>query len=157
MREWLIDGFRYDLWANRRWAPVAAGTLEEVGWPDSSDEIPTEPKARMADTFAHILWGQRIWLERLGVEVCAEGLGWLDALHERWISTLSERDPAERIEYRNTKGVPFNRPIGDIAWHMINHGTYHRGQLREIADCAGLDWPETDFTFWRSETGEGTI
>lgn len=30
--------------------------------------------------------------------------------------------------------------------HMLTHGAYHRGQLRQLAEAAGLtDWPETDY------------
>jgi uncharacterized damage-inducible protein DinB len=35
--------------------------------------------------------------------------------------------------------------VSDIAAHVVNHGTYHRGQLRERAEADGLDdFPETD-------------
>jgi len=127
VRDWLLDGFRYDLWANRRWSSVATGSLVEVGRPVSSRDVPAEPQARLVDTFAHLLCAQRTWLERLGVSVVAEGGAWLDALHEGWMVALNERDPLEVVAYRNTKGVPFTRSVSDIAWHVVNHGTYPSG------------------------------
>lgn len=150
MREWLLDGFRYDRWANRQWVSLAMGSLEEVGWADSVGDVPLEPKARAAEVFAHVLWAQRIWLARIDVSVVAEGEGWIDALYEAWVAVLIARDPAEIVRFDHPKRGPQERSIGDMAWHVVNHGTYHRGQLREIAELAGWSWPETDVSRWRA-------
>ncbi len=152
MREWLRDGFLYDLWANRQWAPLVMGTLEEVGWPDSADRIPNDPRARAADVFAHIFWGQRIWLERCGMAVESQGEEWIQALHDGWIAQVEQRDPTEVIRYAHPVQGSTVRPFSDIARHLVNHGTYHRGQIREIVEPLGLEIPETDFTRWRAVT-----
>ena len=35
---------------------------------------------------------------------------------------------------------------GQIIYHALSHGTYHRGHIRAIAEEMGLvDWPDTDF------------
>ena len=152
MREWLIDGFRYDLWANRLWLPVAGCDWEKVGLPDSDDLVVTDPAARLKDCLTHVLHGQRMWLARLGVAINAEGEDWLDALHTGWVDLVSEHEATYEFEYVRPNGETIARPLGDVGWHLINHGTYHRGQMRETADLAGLDWPETDVTTWRSST-----
>lgn len=149
MREWLLDGFRYDLWANRLWMPVATPDMRKVTVARPS-EMPQEPRARAAEVFVHILWAQRVWLERLGAPVEAEGEGWLPALYEAWEQVLSSRAMDEIVAYRNLRGMPFEQAVGDIATHVLNHGTYHRGQLREIADNFGLEYPETDYMIWRT-------
>lgn len=137
MGEWLQRAFRYDLWANRQWAPLAMKASEAGA-----------PEARLHEVFAHIVWAQRVWLSRVGVEVDGEGDTLLAALNEGWLSVLASRSTDEVIHYRNLKGLPFDRPLGDIAFHVTNHGTYHRGQLREIAGRLGLEYPETDFALW---------
>ena len=117
------------------------GTLDEVGWSDSPDEIPSDPLARAADVFAHIAWGQRIWLARCGTTVRSEREGWLQALHDGWVAEVELRDPAEAIAYDHPVQGPISRPFSDIARHLMNHGTYHRGQIREIVEPLGLSIP----------------
>src|SRR5205823_5270298 len=106
MKDWLIEGFQYDVWANRLWvetlkrvepnivAPAAMVRVTIAGpWPD----FPTNhPLSRAGEVFAHLLWAQRIWLERVGCSVApqqADGLQWIDALHEGWVETLTMHDP----------------------------------------------------------------
>lgn len=39
--------------------------------------------------------------------------------------------------------------IGEIVQHVLNHSSYHRGQLRGLAWCEGWNgFPETDFARW---------
>ncbi len=148
MREWLIESFDYDLWANRLWAQrlgiQADDHLLELGnsagpWPDFP-----EGEERAREVFCHIVWANRTWLKRIGREVAFEGydpIRWLQATHAAWTSELQSRDLAERIQYFNSRGQSGNRSIAEIARHVADHGTYHRGQLREI--CQGQDFPET--------------
>jgi uncharacterized damage-inducible protein DinB len=44
--------------------------------------------------------------------------------------------------------------IGEIAHHVINHGTYHRGHLRGLCDAAEFtEFPDTDLIkFYRAKS-----
>ncbi|MGH7554230.1 MAG: DinB family protein, partial [Longimicrobiales bacterium] len=69
---------------------------------------------------------------------------------ERWAEVESEQMKfvsgltAERlngvIDYRNTQGQPFSNLLGDLMRHVVNHSTYHRGQvatmLRQLGEAA---------------------
>ena len=59
-------------------------------------------------------------------------------------------EPTDLQRYERPAGDVVSRSVSDVAWHLINHGTFHRGQLREIADQAGMEWSETDVTLWRT-------
>jgi uncharacterized damage-inducible protein DinB len=48
-------------------------------------------------------------------------------------------------------GEPFLQPNHEVVRHVINHGTYHRGQLRMLAELDGIAWPETDMIFFFRE------
>lgn len=148
MRDWLIESFDYDLWANRIWAErlnIRAddrllGLGNSVGpWPDFSGG---EDRAR--EVFCHIVWASRTWLRRIGREIAFEGYDpaqWLQSTHDGWINELQTRDLNERVQYFNSRGQSGIRSIAEMARHVADHGTYHRGQLREI--CRGQDFPET--------------
>ena len=124
----------YDRWANHRWLPFVEGS-------DSLRPI-----------FHHILNAQAIWFRRVGTPDFAlpESLtDQIEANFTAWQSVLSERDLTEIIQYQNWAGVAQSGALGDIALHVINHGTYHRGQLREMATEG---FPETDFILFAMES-----
>ncbi|CAN5484759.1 hypothetical protein BH11ARM2_BH11ARM2_07770 [soil metagenome] len=155
-RELLIDGFAFDLWANRRWAealtrhwpellsPESMARMESPGpWPDFRKD---DPVGRIGDVFVHVLWAQRTWLRRIGSEIAPAGdaEGWMRALNEGWVRLLAEHDLDAVIEYRNSRGQEGRLTVSEIARHVIDHGTYHRGQIREIyGSVAGEEFPET--------------
>ncbi len=135
LRDALLQGFDYDLWANRRWMAY----LEQRGW--------TEPERGI---FAHILAAQNTWELRLRgesptslVSPDLNEASLLD-LHARWIGSL-EGDVDRLIAYKRTTGEARAMPVHAIARHVINHGTYHRGELRGLCRASGEDgFPETD-------------
>ena len=129
----LIERFEYDLWANLQW-------LEAIpNMPDST---------RAVQVIAHVAWAEEIWLHRLVPNWSHPG----GELHELlttvsagWRELVSSSDLDHVVDYKNTKGVPNRRALGAIASHVVNHGTYHRGQLRGIAEAQGFEgFPETD-------------
>ena len=53
------------------------------------------------------------------------------------------------IHYRNTKGKEFSNSVDDILYHIINHSTYHRGQLMSELKSQGVMPISTDFIFFK--------
>lgn len=135
MKELLIEGFRYDAWANRAWLPVLLSFRD----PERAEAI-----------FRHILLAQRIWLVRTLSEEEAppmpESLGdAIEALHRAWLHLLDTCDPGAFVSYTTMAGEPYFNTVEQIARHVVNHGTYHRGELRGLAKAEGFDgFPETD-------------
>lgn len=141
LRQDLIERFDYDLWANRQWW-TALGKLKDL--------------ARAQATLEHILTAQRVWLSRMGVEVsqASENLGIDDVavfVNRAWKMVITDSSLDQPITYRNLAGFEFTNTVGQIANHVVNHGTYHRGQLRGQAQAEGLEsFPETDLiVFYR--------
>ena len=133
-REALLELQDYDLWANRRWLAV----LPEM--PD-----PT----RASNIFMHILNAQHHWLGRVMSEeeagVRSDDLAIeLERLYTAWRDILVNCDPNAYASYEREGQAHFHM-VSEIAHHVFNHGTYHRGHLRGLADAAGFeDFPETD-------------
>jgi uncharacterized damage-inducible protein DinB len=142
LRDWLAEGFEYDLWANKIWL-------------DSLDRFQDLGQANRI--LEHIHNAQRIWLERCGgVAPANQGDEHLSAIMERmaraWQALIAERDLDETIDYKNLAGKEFSNTLGEIALHVVNHGTYHRGHLRGVADKEGLDdFGETDLILFFRE------
>lgn len=142
MRDLLADGFRYDLWANLKWLSVL-------------DRFEDRPRAEAI--FRHILGAQRIWLARSlseeEVPVLPESLDEsLPLINEAWLEFLRISDPEAFVSYTNLKGESWFNTVEQIARHVVNHGTFHRGQLRGLAQAEGWDdFEDTDLIRWMRE------
>lgn len=157
MKEWMFESLDYDLWANRRWADALSSVstdlvtgpwAERIGLPNMWPDFPAGGD-RTTAIFSHILWAQRIWITRCGVTVAlhdsSDARNWIAPLHEAWSRLMDRGDVYDWVDYKNTAGVPGRRTLGEIARHVLNHSTYHRGQLREAAEAVpGLVIPGTD-------------
>ena len=130
-REELSSMFDYDRWANLQWWPIAKQMGEE-------------------DILLHNLLAQTIWLSRI------EGTArWEPTVEEfplhlerstrNWKRMLLGADFQRMVSYTTTLGTPYDNTVGEIVRHVINHGTYHRGQLRGIAGERKIEFPETDY------------
>lgn len=63
---------------------------------------------------------------------------------------LQNQEMEEIISFRNSKGTISTATIQDIYFHLINHGTYHRGQLALLFRQSGILEPiRTDYIFWK--------
>jgi uncharacterized damage-inducible protein DinB len=93
------------------------------------------------DTIAHICAAERIWIKRLKGE-SAQGLQKpdripdLDAARGEWAELekemrdqLARLEPERRIEYQDLRGHEQSDIVWQMLHHMVNHGTYLRGQL----------------------------
>jgi uncharacterized damage-inducible protein DinB len=143
----LAELWKYDLWANRLWLD----TLLKFPEPKRPDEVMT-----------HILAAQWIWLTRcndgfdLGLSLPAKpeapSVTLAEELNALWLGIL-DRVPADRVlDYKNMAGEPMSLPFGALATHVANHGTYHRGHLRGLAEAQMVtDFPDTDFSIFARE------
>jgi uncharacterized damage-inducible protein DinB len=133
VKEELIQLFEYDLWANLKWFPLCP-------------EPPYRP------IMEHVIRAQVIWLERCGGQRtfgADNPYDLLESVHLAWVAHVDESDLEETISYRNSMGISYQETRLEICRHTINHGTYHRGQLRMLAEISGLtNWPETDYILY---------
>lgn len=76
-------------------------------------------------------------------DVHAKWLGWLDAVED--LDVL--------IPHRNLKGEAFRMPAWQVVLHVVNHGSYHRGQVAAALRAAGFAPPDTDLIIWYRQQG----
>ena len=155
--------YEYDAWANRRILDAAAAlTPEQFTKPMHSSF------SSVRDTLAHIMGGQWLWLERWQGRMptalpAAEGFPDLTSLRKRW--EVVETDllvfvrglTAERLasvdEYKTLTAGTFTCPLWQIMQHLVNHGTYHRGQVTTLLRQLGVKAVSTDMSFFYRERG----
>ena len=57
----------------------------------------------------------------------------------------------DEVAYVNSQGAEYQNSYRDIFMHIINHSTYHRGQLSRIIRNEGFVPPNTDYIFYRRD------
>lgn len=63
---------------------------------------------------------------------------------------ILENDDLERVVvYQNSKGENYNNSVRDILFHIVNHSTYHRGQLAMDFRNTGIDPVVSDYIFYK--------
>ncbi len=105
---------------------------------------------------AHKIWNYRILGSEEQIEL------WKD-LHkdqmehaekenfETTIEVLEKEDLDRVVEYRNTQGDHYENSIRDIIFHMVNHSTYHRGQIATEFRKEGIDPVVSDYVFYKRD------
>ena len=72
-----------------------------------------------------------------------------NALSNEWYLTycesLSAGQLAERVSFRFADGNAGQMSRQEILFHVINHGTYHRGAISHALDLAGVPHPVDGF------------
>ncbi|HWB63211.1 MAG TPA: DinB family protein, partial [Chitinophagales bacterium] len=56
-----------------------------------------------------------------------------------FIATKDNSFLESAITYKNTKGIEFNNKVEDILYHVVNHASFHRGQLVTMLRQLGFD------------------
>lgn len=144
MKAHFIQLFEYETWANER----IINTLEAMPFPDE----------RSLELFSHVLAARFIWLQRIvnqkGYIPLWEKKDLLDCIElfrqttrswEEYLAGATENELNRVVAYTSTQGEPFLSKVSEIIVHLVNHSSYHRGQI--VASLKGKvnPLPATDF------------
>jgi len=69
----------------------------------------------------------------------------------RLLTTLTPERLNTIWSYRNLSGQECRTPLWAVYRHVVNHATYHRGQIASKLGRFGIDPPFTDLVFWATE------
>jgi uncharacterized damage-inducible protein DinB len=160
MQDDVVALFAYDRWANTKvlgacrqltaqqyvaepvpgWSSVRS-TIYHIAWvtefhlrtlacvPD--DSLPTEADLPTVDDAARLLERAYRRFDDLRPTLTPEGLN----------TVLTLRGP----------GYTYRLPRWALLRHIVNHSTYHRGQVASKLKRLGIEQPNTDFFFWAIE------
>jgi len=154
---------RYHAWANEQVLDAASHLTPEQLTRDLESS-----HGSVRDTLTHIVWSEWIWLERWkgmspSVVFAPANFSSVGALRERFQSVAGERsaflrdltpDDLVRVtEYRNLKGETWRYPLWQQIHHVVNHSTYHRGQVVTMLRQLGAAAPATDLLVYFDQGG----
>ena len=158
--------FAYNEWANARIFAAASELDPEIFAAPRGSSF-----SSIRDTLSHIATSEWIWLRRWHGESPTAPPEWgsssrASALREKLrvvetersqlLSALTEAGLQERLTYRNLKGEEFTQPLVDQMAHVVNHSTYHRGQIATLFRQAAMAAPATDLIVFKREQLAGS-
>ena len=153
--------YDYNAWANRR-------QLEAAGKVASEDFLKPMGSSfgSLRDTLAHIYGAEFIWLERFqgrSPSSLPDGTQFQDltSLREEWLKLeprllafvggLKQEDLNRVMEYKTLKFGVYANPLWQSMQHLVNHGTYHRGQVTTLLRQLGAQPVLTDLMHFYRE------
>ncbi|MCU0356882.1 MAG: hypothetical protein MUE95_04830 [Cyclobacteriaceae bacterium] len=153
MKEFFLKWYHYNAWANTR---VLAALKEQQVTDD-----------KILSLLSHVLSAQLIWLHRIVVLPMPEYELWkqypIDQLlnmseeaSKRWLKYIEEHESFDvLLRYHNYIGHSYENKVENIMIHIVNHGTYHRGQIALLMRERGYEPVNTDFiTYDRVMSGQ---
>jgi uncharacterized damage-inducible protein DinB len=151
----------FNRWADRR-VVEACRTLG----PGQYEQEPAPGWTSIRATLVHIADAAWIWARRIeGQAVTArageaeyptldDAAALLARGHDafdRLIATLPPERLAAVWSYRNLEGKELSLPLWAVFRHVVNHATYHRGQIAAKFGRLGATPPGTDLVLWAIE------
>ena len=104
----------------------------------------------------HLVWAEKVWLGRVNRDSVAtmkssdvhELLAAWKGVNEKWHSLLLTATPEElfrEIEYFISTGERFTNTVWEIVVHMVDHSTYHIGQMMNAVRGFGIEPVSTNY------------
>jgi uncharacterized damage-inducible protein DinB len=156
--------YDYNAWANARVLDAAAGLSAEQFLRDLKNSFPS-----VRDTLAHILGAEWIWMRRWRGEptsalLQASDFPTVQSLRDRFaaleqerrgfLESLSDDRLQAPFSYRDTAGKSHSLRLVQSLQHVVNHGTYHRGQITTLLRQLGGTAVSTDLArFYLERSG----
>ena len=158
------DDFRtlyaYNTWANRR-VLEACRALD----PSTFSRPTSGSFGSIKETLSHIAWAEWLWLERWqhrspkkaslpeasDLPSIERIMGETARGQQSFVAQLSDERLSERISYLNIKDERWEYTLGQMLQHVVNHSTYHRGQVVTLLRQAGANGVSTDYLLYLDE------
>lgn len=153
--------YAYNRWANQR-ALSAAARLDNAAFLRNLGNS----FSSVRDTLAHILGAEWIWLERwhgrspvallsaadfTSTQSLEAGWQTVESERSRFIEALTPARLQGEIAYTNRRGERYAYPLWQQMVHVVNHSTYHRGQITTLLRQLGAEAVATDLLEYYDE------
>jgi uncharacterized damage-inducible protein DinB len=150
----IVKHIEYQRWANGKIGEQIKTLPTDVIVKDFGGSFPS-----IRLTLLHMLQADYRWLQRLnGIPIVDIPSDWqhadMNSMLSTWtnvqgqlVSRVKELVPGgnQNIKFITAKGDSHELPLADVIAHLVNHATYHRGQLVNMMRMAGAKPESTDY------------
>ena len=155
--------YKYNRWANATVLKSVATLNEEQFSRKIGGSFPS-----VRETLVHIMGAEWIWLSRWkGTSppalLNAAEFPDLQSIRAKWseveaeqtgfVNQVTDASLKQPLKYVNLKGQPCQYPLGRAMQHLVNHGTYHRGQVTNFLRQLGAQPAATDLLVYFDAEG----
>lgn len=157
----MLTLYEYNAWADRRALQAASALSKEQFVKPLGSSF-----SSVKDTLAHIYGAEWIWLERFQGRSPSSfpdvtEFDDIEKLKSRWLEFEPgllnfarglTQDALDRVmEYKTMKFGVYRNPLWQSMQHVVNHGTYHRGQVTTMLRQLGAQPILTDLMHYYRE------
>ena len=144
----LIKHLNYSVWATAKLSQILENADESILKIETPSSFPTIEK-----TILHIWDAELVWMKRLQGESLTdwpsksfEGdretliSGWMEncVAFKDFVEGQGEEFLSKTIDYKNMEGKAYSNTVEEIIYHVVNHGTFHRGQIVTMLRANGF-------------------
>jgi uncharacterized damage-inducible protein DinB len=162
-RQDILTLFTYHDWANGEMLDAVAPLSAEQFLRDLGNSFPS-----VRDTVAHIFGADLIWLQRWRGEPTGalpaaanypsaaslrDGYATLERDRRAYLDAVTEDRLAHPFSYKDTRGIPRSLVLAHSMQHVVNHASYHRGQITTMLRQMGAQPISTDLSRFYYERG----
>lgn len=162
--ETIRELWRYNDWANERLLEAVLGLTPEQFRRELGGSFPS-----VQATLTHIMWAEWLWLERWRGRPAANRFSPADFptsadVAARWQAIRNDQAQyAASVEagqlqrplrYVNLRGEVWEYPLWRQMYHLLNHSSYHRGQITHMLRQLEVQPPTTDFLNFRDANAQ---
>jgi uncharacterized damage-inducible protein DinB len=155
----ILDLYAYDRWANAHVLAIASSLTD-----DQRSRRSAASYASVNGTLVHILWSEWVWLGRWptprattdprsvsGFEPLRDLWSALESEQRAFLTGLTDAALPLPISYLGSTGVTWTYTLQHMLQHVVNHSTYHRGQLTTLFRELGATPRPLDFLVYFDE------
>jgi uncharacterized damage-inducible protein DinB len=160
--EEMVQLYEYNAWADRRVLEAASALTREQFTKQLGSSF-----SSVRDTLSHILGVEWLWLERFQgrspvaipddseyADIAKLKASWasFEPTLLNFVRGLTRGDLDRVMEYKTMKFGVYRNPLWQSMQHLVNHGTYHRGQVTTMLRQLGAQPILTDLMhFYREQ------
>lgn len=137
-KQYFIELAEYNLWANN----IVCGWLDQINDEQWTQTV-VSSFTSIQETVLHIISAEKAWLERFE----HKPVEWLQFVYKgskdehmtlwkktseslkNFINDFDESKLETNLDFTRLNGDAYSMPYYQLIAHVINHATYHRGQL----------------------------
>ena len=157
----ILQLYDYNHWAGRRTLTAARALADDDFLRPMGNSF-----SSVRDTLTHILGAEWIWLERWQgrspkASLDPSNFPTVQSLESRsetverdqmlFIEALTSQQLREELAYINLRGQRYSYPLWQQLVHVVNHSSYHRGQITTLLRQLGAEAVSTDFLVYFDE------
>ncbi|AIY04741.1 hypothetical protein Plano_0776 [Planococcus sp. PAMC 21323] len=152
--------FSYHKWASQACLEHVQTLGEEYYIKEGANSF-----SSIQETTEHVLGVEKLWLLRMsGVanptfehfdvetnEKAKQAFMFLHANMDEFFASLTESEWQETLHYKNMRGDAFSTTREEMLFTIVNHASYHRGQVTSLLRQFGKEGIALDYIYYQKE------